>query len=209
MVACPGGAPGGTSNLHLPGSAGFGNEAKYAARSAPSWSLSWLSAKAGMMPHGWRTARNTCTAVNPRPARSGPKPPSPAPPWQFLQSTFRGATRSQYAFPAAGLPAVWAETPLCASGRASSAKASFFMDDVPPLIGIRVACRRLLADDPIHCTSVNRVCQSCDTEMLPNCRCCPVSAAPEVAEPIAGPRLASIAAKAHFCQGILPHDCPG
>src|SRR5260370_32191844 len=131
-VACPGGAPAGTSPLHLPGSAGFGSEAKYAAGSAPSWSLSWLSAKAGMTPHGWRTARNTWAALNPRPARSGPKPPSPAPPWQFLQSTFLGATRSQYAFPAAGLPAVWAETPLCASGRASRAKAHLFLDDAPP-----------------------------------------------------------------------------
>src|SRR5215472_19053389 len=103
IVAWPGGAPGGTSNLHLPGSGGFGSDAKYAARSAASCSLTWLSTKAGMTPQGWRTARNTCAALNPRPARSGPKPPSPAPPWQLRQSTFLGATLSQYAFPAAGL----------------------------------------------------------------------------------------------------------
>src|SRR5258708_2884453 len=132
IVACPGGAPAGASNLDVVGSAGFGSEAKYAARSAPSWSLSWLSAKAGMTPHGWRTARNTWAALNPRPARSGPKPPSPAPPWQFLQSTFLGATRSQYAFPAAGLPAVWAETPLCASGRARQAEGQLFLGRRPP-----------------------------------------------------------------------------
>src|SRR6516165_2260784 len=83
-----------------------------------------------MMPQGWRAARSTWAALNPRPARSGPNPPSPLRPWQSLQSVNLGASLSQYAFPAAASPAGWAEA-VCASGSISTATNIFFMGFPP------------------------------------------------------------------------------
>src|ERR1700690_3225886 len=79
-----------------------------------------------MMPQGWRAARSIWAAFNPRPARSGPKPPSPLRPWQSLQSVNLGASLSQYAFPAAASPAGWAQA-VCASGSIRIAINIFFM----------------------------------------------------------------------------------
>src|ERR1700681_1120955 len=79
-----------------------------------------------MTPQGWRTARSIWATLNPRPARSGPKPPSPLRPWQFLQSVALGAARSQDALPAAAWPAGWAET-VCAIGSIRIATNIFFM----------------------------------------------------------------------------------
>src|SRR5215475_4391978 len=95
IVTWPGGAPAGTGVRHGPIVGGFGSEPKYAARSAASLSLTWLSTKAGMIPQGWRTARITWATFNPRPARSGPKAPSALLPWQLRHAVALGAARSQ------------------------------------------------------------------------------------------------------------------
>src|SRR5262245_3899077 len=82
-----------------------------------------------MIPQGLRTAWRNCATFRPRPARSGPKAPSPLVPWQFLQAVALGATRSQYAFPAWALP--WAAAMVGASGSISNATISFFMRGPP------------------------------------------------------------------------------
>src|SRR5579863_5935015 len=89
-----------------------------------------------MIPQGWRTARSTCAALRPRPARSGPNMPSALTPWQLRQAVARGASRSQKALPAAASPAgaaPCAAARLGASGSSRQAKSIFFMDPILPV----------------------------------------------------------------------------
>src|SRR4029453_9328635 len=94
---------------------------------ASSASLTWLATKAGMMPHGLRTAWVNCATVSLRPARSGPNAPSPLAPWQFLHWVWGP---SQIALPAAASP--WACAAKEPSGSVRSAAKSRFIGKVLP-----------------------------------------------------------------------------
>src|SRR5215510_7023881 len=117
---------------------------------ASSASLTWLATKAGMMPHGLRPAWANCATVSLRPARSGPKAPSPLVPWQFLHWV---AGPSQIALPAATSP--WACAAKEPSGRVRSAAKSRFIGKVLP-------DQRLLSAHPWSGASLHHlyICES-------------------------------------------------
>src|SRR5438128_3461102 len=58
---------------------------------------------AGITPHGLRIAVLNCSKVMVRPARSGPKPPSPFSPWQYAQSATRVGLAIDQIFSSAAL----------------------------------------------------------------------------------------------------------
>src|SRR5690348_15238654 len=108
---------------------------------ARSASLTWESTKAGMMPQGLRTAWANSAPDRPRPARSGPKPPSPLAPWQFLHWV---TLPSHRALPAArSRPASWAMAAVVQRASAPREIAIFFMI----VLIKRRKCPRLLDDD--------------------------------------------------------------
>jgi hypothetical protein len=83
-----------------------------------------------MIPHWW-TACATRAALNPRPARSGPKAPSPALPWQLRHAVARGACLSQYAFPAAALPRGVSRSPALDEREGKQCKSWLFHGSSP------------------------------------------------------------------------------